>query len=309
MSRLTEPLRRQLATRTGRQEQINGILFALPWLLGLSILILYPIGASIYYSFTEYSVLRPPRWVGLANYIKMFTADDVFWLALYNTVYFAVFSVPLGIIVGVGIALMLNMKIKGLPVYRTIYFLPVLVPEVALSILWLWVLNSQFGILNAILWEVFGIVGPGWLADEHWSKPSVILMALWGVGQAVVIYLAGLQDVPKELYDAAAIDGANAVKRIRHVTIPMITPVIFFNLIMGLIGAFQYFTIPYVLTGGDGKPAQSLMFYSMYLYRRAFVMLEMGYASALAWLLFIIVLVCTLLVFRSSNRWVYYAGR
>ncbi|MDI7277959.1 MAG: sugar ABC transporter permease, partial [Anaerolineae bacterium] len=209
----------------------------------------------------------------------------------------------------VGIALLLNMKVKGVSVYRTIYFLPVLVPDVALGILWLWVFNPQLGILNALLWQWFRVVGPGWLSDPAWSKPSVILISLWGVGQAVVIYLASLQDVPRELYDAAEVDGANAWQRIRNVTIPMITPVILFNLIIGLIGAFQYFTTAYVITTGDGRPALSLMFYAMYLYQNAFVLYKMGYASAMAWILFIVVVLSSYALFRSSARWVYYGGQ
>jgi multiple sugar transport system permease protein len=179
---------------------------------------------------------------------------------------------------------------------------------VAMAILWIWVFNAQFGIVNTLLWQLFRISGPGWLASPTWSKPTVILMSLWTVGQGVVIYLAGLQDVPQSLYDAAEVDGANALQKTWNVTIPMITPVIFFNLIMGMIGSLQYFTIAYVITGGDGRPGQSLFFYAMYLYRNAFAFFKMGVASAQAWILFIVVLIGTLLVFRTSARWVYYGG-
>ncbi len=296
-------------SRIARRNLFYGLLFASPWLLGIALFIAYPIMASLYYSFTEYSVLNPvKKFVGLSNYTTLIFMDDVFRRSLYNSAYFAVFSIPLGIIVGVGIALMLNMKIKGQAVYRTIYFLPVLIPDVAMAILWIWVFNSQFGIINTLLWQLFHINGPGWLASPKWAKPTVILLSLWTVGQSVVIYLAGLQDVPQSLYDAAEVDGANALQKTWHVTIPMITPVIFFNLIMGMIGSLQYFTIPYVITGGDGRPGQSLFFYAMYLYRNAFAFFKMGKACAQAWILFVIVLIATLLVFRTSARWVYYGG-
>ncbi len=296
--------------RTQRQRNIvNGLLFAAPWILGLLLFYVYPIFSSLYYSFCDYSILQAPKWAGIRNYLTLFTNDEKFIKSIYNTLYYAFFALPLGLVWGVSIALLLNMKVKGVSVYRTIYFLPVLVPDVALGILWLWVFNPQLGILNALLWKWFHIVGPGWLSDPAWAKPSVIIISLWGVGQAVVIYLAGLQDVPQELYDAAEVDGANAWQRIRNVTIPMITPVILFNLIIGLIGAFQYFTTAYVITTGDGRPALSLMFYAMYLYQNAFVLYKMGYASAMAWLLFLAAVISSYALFRSSARWVYYGGQ
>lgn len=287
----------------------NGLLFGLPWIIGLLLFYAYPIIMSLYYSFTEYSILQAPQWVGLKNYVTLFSRDEKLLKSIHNTLYFSMASLPLGIILGVGLALLLNTKVKGMSVYRTVYFLPVLVPDVALGVLWLWVFNANLGIINALLWKLFHIVGPGWLADPLWSKPSMILISLWGVGQAVVIYLAGLQDVPREMYDAAEVDGANAWQKIRRITIPMITPVILFNLIMGLIGSFQYFTTPYVITAGDGRPALSLMFYAMYLYQNAFVLYKMGYASAMAWLLFLLVVAVAYLLFRSSARWVYYGGQ
>ena len=296
-------------SRIARRNLFYGLLFASPWLLGMLFFIAYPIIASLYYSLTEYSVLNPVKtFVGLGNYTTLILNDAIFLRSLYNSVYYAVFSIPLSILVAVSIALMLNMKIKGIPLYRTIYFLPVLIPDVAMAILWIWVFNSQFGIVNTLLWQLFRITGPGWLSSPTWAKPTVILMSLWTVGQAVIIYLAGLQDVPQSLYDAAEVDGANALQKTWHVTLPMITPVIFFNLIMGMIGALQYFTIAYVITEGDGRPGQSLFFYAMYLYRQAFVYYNMGVASAQAWILFAVVLIGTLLVFRTSVRWVYYGG-
>jgi len=207
-----------------------GLLFASPYIVGLICFTLYPIGASFYYSLTEYNVLQPPVWTGVGNYRTLFSQDDLFWTALYNSAYYTGLVVPLEIVVGVLIALLLNMKVKGMAVYRTIYFLPVLVPVVASSILWMWVLNPQFGLLNALLAKI-GIRGPGWIASTTWSKPSLVVLGVWGVGQAVVIYLAGLQDVPEQLYEAAAIDGANWWHKTINITVPMLTPVIFFNLI------------------------------------------------------------------------------
>ena len=233
----------------------------------------------------------------------------MFRRSLGNSLYYAFVYVPLSIAFGVFIALLLNMKIKGQAFYRTIYFLPVLVPDVALAILWQWLLNPQVGLVNALLWGILRIVGPGWIADPTWSKPAVILMGLWGVGQAVIIYLASLQDVPKELYDAADVDGANWWHRIWKITLPMISPTIFFLLITNLIGSLQVFTVPYIMSSGDGRPAQSLMFYSMYLYRNAFVYFKMGYASCMAWILLLIVLAETVFVFKSSASWVHYQGQ
>ncbi|MGQ9631661.1 MAG: carbohydrate ABC transporter permease [bacterium] len=282
-----------------------GLLFASPFIIGMLCFIIYPIGASFYYSLTEYSVLQPASWTGVENYRALFFEDDYFWTSLYNTVYYTGFVVPLGIITGLAIALLLNMKVKGMAVYRTLYFLPVLVPVVATSILWMWVLNPQYGMLNALL-DIVHIKGPPWIASPEWSKPSLILVGIWGVGQAVVIYLAGLQDVPEQLYEAAIIDGANWLQKTRHVTIPFITPVILFNLIMGVIGSFQTFTQAYIMT--NGGPANSTLFYALQLYRQAFQFFRMGYASAMAWILFIIIVICTWLLFRSSARWVYYGG-
>jgi len=294
----------------GRIEQrslLKGLLFTSPWILGLLCFYVYPIGASVYYSLTSYSVISPAEWVGLTNYVSLVTLDDVFRTSVVNSVIYAAMAIPSSLIVGVIIALLLNANIKGVAFYRALYFMPVLVPAVASAVVWKWVLNPRFGMINAILASL-GLPQPGWLSDPGWSKPSLVLIGLWGVGQAVVIYLASLQDVPRELLDAAEVDGANTIQRIWHVSIPFITPVIFFNLIMGMIGAFQVFTLPFVMTGGDGKPAQSLLFYAMYLYRNAFILLRMGRASAMAWMLCIAVLIATLIIFGTSARWVYYGG-
>jgi len=280
-----------------------GLLFISPWLIGFSAFIFYPALASVYYSLTSYNVLNPPEFIGIDNYRVLFTDDPLFWKALYNTFYYAIFAIPLGILVGVSIALLLNLKVKGMPIYRTVYYLPAIVPVVGASIVWMWLLNPQYGIINGIL-DKIGISGPGWITDPRWSKPSLIIMSLWAIGGAILIYLAGLQDVPQNLYESAELDGANRVQKTIYITIPMITPSIFFNFIMGLIIAFQYFTQAYIMT--DGGPADSTLFYSLYLYNNAFGYFKMGYASAMAWILFLIILACTLLVFKSSARWVYY---
>ncbi|MGI6366997.1 MAG: carbohydrate ABC transporter permease [Anaerolineae bacterium] len=302
------PQKRRRMSKLERSDFTWGVIFASPWIIGFLALTGWPILSSIYYSFTQYSVLSASRWVGFSNYRELFMVDDVFRRSLGNSAYFAVFFVPLAIACAITIAILLNQKIHGQTVYRTIYFLPVLVPDVALSILWLWMLNPQVGLVNTIIWKFFHVQGPGWVADPKWSKPAVILMSLWTIGRSVVIYLAALQDVPQDLYDAGAVDGTNWWQRIRHVTLPMISSVIFFTLITSMIGALQMFTVPYIMSQGDGRPAQSLMFYAMALYRNAFVYFKMGYACAMAWVLFIIVMFFTLLTFRSSGRWVYYAG-
>ncbi|TBL81058.1 carbohydrate ABC transporter permease [Paenibacillus thalictri] len=291
----------------GRKLNLYGLLFASPWILGLLIFYALPLVLSIYYSFTSYSILKPGEWVGLDNYRNLMN-DKSFWIGIYNTIYFTVIFVPLSIVIGVGVAVLLNMKIKGMSVYRTIFFLPTLVPHVAIAIIWLWILNPRLGLINLAL-EWVGIQGPAWLSSVAWSKPALIFMSLWGIGNAIVIYLAGLQDVPQDLYDAAAVDGANASQRIRRITIPMLTPVIFFNLVMGMIHAFQQFTLPYALTGGQGTPGTSMLFYVMYLYNNAFIYLKMGYASAMAWILFIVIMILTCIIFVTSKRWVHYQGK
>ena len=293
--------------RAFRRFGITGWLFASPWILGLLCFYAVPMLSSIYFSFTTYSILQPGEFVGLSNYRELFN-DPLFWKSIYNTIYFAVFFVPLSIFVGVSLAMMLNMKVKGMAVFRTIFFLPTLVPQVALSVLWMWLLHPNFGLVNGMLASI-GIDGPPWLGGEAWSKPSLILMSLWGIGQAVVIYLAGLGDISEEYYEAAEIDGANWFHKTKTVTIPLLTPVIFYNLVMGTIGAFQQFTLPYTLTKGQGTPSNSMTFYVMYLYENGFRYFKMGYASAMAWILFVIVMALTALIFVTSKRWVHYQGK
>jgi len=280
-----------------------GLAFVSPWLVGMGLFMLYPVAASLYYSFCEYSVLDRARPIGLANYADL-ARDALFWRSLLNTLYYAVLAVPLGLVLALSLALLLNSGVRGLTFYRTIFFLPALVPMVGLAVLWLWIFNGEYGVLNVFLSRL-GIPAPGWLTDPAWSKPALILLSLWGVGHAMVIFLAGLQDVPVHLYEAADLDGAMWWHKIRHVTLPMVSPILLFNGIMGIIGSLQFFAIPYIMTP-NGQPARSAYFYAMYLYDNAFLYLRMGYASAMAWILFIIILTLTLLSLRLAARYVHY---
>lgn len=298
--------RRRLKPLT-RRNLIYGLIFISPWLIGFTLLIAYPIMASLFYSFTDYDVLTTPDFVGISNYTDLVLDDHLFFTAVKNTLYFAVVSIPLNIVLGVSIALLLNLEVRGMSVYRTIFFLPSIVPGVASALLWAWILNPQFGLANAILKQI-GLPQLGWLSDPMWSKPSIVIMELWAVGATMVIYLASLQDIPKDLYEAADIDGANAWRKTRSITIPMITPTIFFNLVLGTINTFQAFTLIYVLTQGAGGPRDSTLVYGLLLYRNAFTYLKMGYASAMAWLLFAFVVLVTYVIFKSSGRWVFYQG-
>jgi len=297
-------------TRRERHDLRNGLLFIAPWLIGFGAFVAYPIAASVWYSLCDYSVLKPAVFIAADNYAEL-GQDPVFWQSLQNTLYFAVFYLPLSAMFAIALALLLNTGVRGMAVYRTIFFLPSLTPMIALAILWMWMLNGEYGVVNHFLNPVLGVFGlrsPDWLQTTIWSKPAIILMSLWGVGHAMVIYLAGLQDVPHQLYEAADIDGASWFAKLGHVTLPLISPVIFFNVVMGLIGAFQVFALPYVLTGGLGGPVRSTTFYAMYLYNCAFKYLRMGYACAMAWILFLIVLGLTLAVMRISRGRVYYGG-
>ncbi|HOX38244.1 MAG TPA: sugar ABC transporter permease [Candidatus Brocadiia bacterium] len=286
-----------------RRQNLTGWLFASPVVIGLLVFTGYPFLASLYLSFCEYDIFNPPTWVGLNNYRILFTRDPLFWTSLKNVLYYTVFAVPMGITFGVALAMLLDAKIKGISVYRTIFFLPSIVPVVATSVLWLWLLNPRIGLVNTLL-RLTGVAGPTWLGDPAWSKPSLIFMGVWGVGGSMIIYLAGLKDIPVTLYEAALVDGASTWQRIRHVTLPMITPVIFFNLVMGLIGSFQYFTQAFIMTGGG--PLDSTLFYALHLFYQAFMYLKMGYASAMAWVLFVIVVAVTAVVFKTQGRWVHY---
>ena len=290
-----------------RRDLRNGLLFVAPWLVGLIVFTIYPILASFYYSFTEYDIVSPPKFVGLANYQALLTTDPLFYQAVGNTLFYAVIAIPLNLVLAVLVAMLLNANVAGLSIYRTIFFLPSILPDIASAMLWSWILNPQFGLVNALLKRI-GLPTVGWLSDPLWAKPALILIGLWGFGASLVIFLAALQDIPQHLYEAAELDGANLVQKTWSVTLPMLTPTIFFNLVLGVIGAFQYFTTAYVLTQGNGGPAGATLFYSLLLFRNAFSYFKMGYASAMAWLLFAVVLAITWIIFKSSGRWVYYEG-
>jgi multiple sugar transport system permease protein len=292
-------------TRVERKNLRNGLLFVSPWIIGFLAFTVYPVIMSLYYSFCDYSVLEPPLWIGLENFTRLLY-DDIFWISLYNTFYFAILAIPLGIFVALSLALLLNSGVRGMGIFRTVFFLPTLVPVVAMAILWQFIFNPSYGILNMALKGIFGIEGPHFLGEEAWAKPALVFMGLWTVGQGVVTYLAGLQEVPKSLYEAAELDGASYWHKVRHVTLPMISPVLYFNFIMGIIGALQVFAQVYIMTGGG--PGRSTTFYTLYLYQKAFEDYQMGYASAMAWILFVLILVLTLWAQHISKKYVFYRG-
>jgi multiple sugar transport system permease protein len=294
-----------------RSEARAGYLFVLPWLLGFVGLFLGPMVASIVFSLCDYDVLHHPRWVGAQNYTRM-VADPLLPKVLGNVFYLAILGIPLTIGLSLALAMLLNSKVKGMPVYRTLFYLPSLTPVVAMAILWLFILNPDSGVLSQVwrstvgVW--FGWPAPTWLASEQWSKPALILMSMWGAGGGIILWLAGLQGVPQHLYEAADLDGARTWDRFRHVTLPMLTPYILFNLIMGTIGWLQRFTDIYVMTDGAGGPVDSTMVPVLYLFNNAFQYFKMGYASAWAWLIFAVVMLLTALNLYGSKRWVYYEG-
>jgi multiple sugar transport system permease protein len=286
-------------------ETLWGYIFIAPWLIGFLIFSLGPVIASFVLSFTEYELITEPRWIGFDNYVEMLTGDRLFWQSLYNTLYYTLFSVPLGLIFAFLLALLLNRKLPGIGLYRTVFYLPVVSSGVAISLLWIWLFNPQFGLINYLL-SLFGLPGPGWLTAPAWAKPALVLMSLWSVGGATVILLAGLQGVPAALYEAAALDGANEWRRFWNITVPMMSPVIFFNLIIGIIGSFQVFTQAYVMT--QGGPQNATLFYVLHLFKQGFGLFRMGYAAAMAWLLFLLILILTLVQMVLARRWVYYEG-
>jgi multiple sugar transport system permease protein len=307
------------------RQTFTALWFLLPWLVGFGALVVYPFVASLGWSFTRYDMLRPAEYVGTDNYARLaeeFWTGQRFGQAVWNTTYFALVSVPLSIALGIGLAVMLSWNVRGRAVYRTVFFLPSVVPIVASSILWMWLLNPQAGFVNYLL-SLVGLPGPGWFnstAEAAWlpgwftghggfgSKDALVLMSLWGVGNFMIIYLAALGDIPPALYEAAELDGAGAARRFWHITLPMLSPVIFFNLVMGLIHAVQAFTQVYIVSEGQGAPAGSTLMLSLYIFLSAFKYLEMGYASAIAWTLLVLIMAVTIGLFRSSRHWVYYQG-
>lgn len=295
-----------LASRRGVlwRENLEGWLLASPWILGFVIFTAGPMLVSVFLAFSQWDLVSPPKLAGLGNWTRLID-DRYVGHSLRITVVYSLASVPLRITAGLLLAMLLNTKVRGLEVYRTVYYLPAVTSGVAVAMLWRWIFNPEFGLLNAGL-RLFGIEGPGWIYDPSWALPALIVMSLWSVGGGMVIYLAGLQGVPTELYEAADVDGATRWHKFASVTLPMISPVIFFQLIMGIIGSLQTFTGPYVMTGGG--PRDATLFYMLYLYNNAFQWFRMGYASSLAWLLFAVIMLLTLLVVRSSRFWVYYSG-
>jgi multiple sugar transport system permease protein len=301
-------------TRGERRTLRTGLLFISPWLVGFLAFILYPALASLYYSFTNFKIRLEPQWIGLSNYQELLR-DPLFWKSLGNTLYLTLIAVPLAVLVALSIALLLNRKeIRGIGVFRTIFYLPVVVPAVAGAILWIFLLNPENGLVNQLLAGI-GITGPGWFYDPGWAKNGIVLLMVWSAGDVVIIYLGALQGVPRALYEAAEVDGAGAWVKLRHVTIPMISPAILFNLITGAIGAFQYFTQPFIIGNSVsrgtndvsiGGTQNSLLMYGLHLYNNGFRYFRMGYASALAWLLLLTILGTTLVLLRVSRNRVYY---
>jgi len=295
----------------GRQRRRNmvGLLFVSPWICGLGLFILYPFFASILYGFTDYSVLRDPEFVGTDNYAGI-AADPIFWQSLKVVLVFAAFSIPLGVVTALSLSIMLDAGKRGVSIYRAIFYLPQLVPTVVVAILWTWLFNAEFGLVNHILrWPLqtfFGARPPGWLASTSWALPALVFMSMWQVGQMTIIYLAKIQDVPQDLYEAAALDGAGFWSKTWNVTLPQISPIILFNVVMAIIGCFQVFTEPYIMTGGG--PARATHFLSLYIYKLAFEEYRMGYACAVALVLFLIILGLTMLALRAARGRVYYAG-
>lgn len=293
------------ASRYERRNQVLGLLFISPWLIGFLVFALFPLIASVYYSMTNYDFIRKPVFIGLTNYVRLFTIDPDFWKVMYNTVYYVGIGVPLGATVAFLIANLLNGDVKGRTFFRSLIFIPSIVPAVCTAVVWLFILNTQYGLINGLL-KYFGWPTIPFLSNPGLAKPSLIMIYIWAQGGAVVTYLAALQDVPRSLYEAATVDGANNWDKFWNVTVPMCTPVILFNFIMGIITAFQDFTLPFVLTGGG--PMKSTEFYVVNLYRNAFVQFSLGKASAMAWILFLIILVFSVILFRTSASWVYYGG-
>ncbi len=295
---------RRLSKAESRQ-LVTGLLFVSPWIIGFLAFTLYPVLASMYYSMTRYDLLRSPVFIGLGNYIEIFTRDAVFPTVAYNTIYWIFFSIPLGIVAAYLMASLLNTGIKGRSLFRAVFFFPSIIPAVVVAMVWQFLLNAQFGAINATL------QGMGWptipfISNPSLAKPSLILIYMWAQGSAIIIFLAALQDVPRTLYEAAIVDGANAWQRFWNVTVPMTTPAILFVLITGLIGGFQFFTIPWLIT--QGGPNNATEFIAVFLYRNAFIHLRMGKASALAWILFVGVVALSILVFKTSRHWVHYAS-
>jgi multiple sugar transport system permease protein len=286
-----------------QREALDGYLFISPWIVGFLAFVAGPMLISFYISFTYTTGVSTPRWIGLANYTRMFTEDPLFYTTLWNTLYYVAFSVPLTMAFAIFVAMLLNQRIPGMAFFRTVYYLPSVVPAVASAVLWLQIFHTRFGLLNIVLGR-FGLPRIPWLASVVWVKPALIMMSLWGFGGAVVIYLAGLQGIPVELYEAAQIDGAGAVSRMRHITLPLLTPVIFFNLIVGVIGAMQVFMSALLMT--NGGPRSASRFFVLHIFHYAFAAFDFSYGAALSWILLGITVVLTYILFKVVGPRVHY---
>ena len=312
-------MKKEKTSKLQRMEAVQGFLFISPWIVGFLVFAAGPVIASLCISFCKWDILTPAKFVGFGNYAKMME-DPLIRKSLVNTLYYAAFAIPLGMVGALSTALLLNQKLKGMRIFRTLFYVPSVTAGVATILLWSFIFNPELGLLNRALrhqipWITWvhgfavshiPIVAdpPKWLGDPHWAMPALILMALWGVGGGMIIYLAGLQGIPEELYEAALLDGAGNVQKFRYVTIPLLSPTIFFNLIMSIIGAFQVFQTAFIMT--QGGPMNATLFYVLYLFQNAFMYFRMGYASAMAWLLFIIIMTLTLLQFKLAHKWVHY---
>ncbi|MCO5247189.1 MAG: sugar ABC transporter permease [Anaerolineae bacterium] len=288
-------------TLAGRRTLV-GYIFISPFILGFLIWFMIPAGVALWLTAHDWNLISPPKYVGMKNLITM-VGDDRFWQSLKVTTIYTLVSVPVALVLGFGLALLLNQKVRGISVFRTIYYLPSIVPAVASAVLWAWIFNTEYGLANVGL-RAIGLPKIAWLERPEWALPALIIVALWGFGSGMVIYLAGLQSIPDVFYEAADIDGAGRLAKLRHITIPLVSPVIFFNLIIGIIASFQVFTIARLVT--NGGPQNATLVYVLYMYQNAFTNLKMGYAAALAWVLFLIVVVLTLLVFRYFGSRVHY---
>lgn len=290
------------------KHHLEGFIFILPWLVGFALFQLGPMVTSLFLTVTQYDVITPPKFIGLGNFKEIFGRDPLFYKALWNTLYFVAVGVPLGVAAGIFVAILLNQKLRGITIYRILYYLPSVTAGVAVAMLWMWLYDTNYGLINFIL-SRFGIQGPGWLSDPRWVMPSLVILAVWSsIGQRFVIFLAGLDGIPVQLYEAAEIDGATPWNKFISITLPMLTPTVFFSLITGVIGAFQsLFTYVYIMTNGSGGPLNSAYVYVLHVYRNAFEYYRMGYACALAWILFAIIFALTMIQIRFSG-WVYYEG-
>jgi multiple sugar transport system permease protein len=294
-----------MISKSDRRETKLFYLFISPWILGFIVFVGGPILVSGYFSFTRYDIANAPVFIGFRNYIDLFS-NSLFWKSARVTVYYSLIGVPAGLVISLLVAMLLNVKLRGQRIFRTIVYLPSVVSGVSLSLLWLWLLNPDFGTINLLIYQIFGIQGPQWLTSETWVIPSLILMSFWTLGNNIVIYLAGLKGVPSNLYEAAQIDGASKLRQFWHITVPMVSPVTLFLLITGVIASFQVFVQADVMT--EGGPSYGSYFYVYYLYEQAFKSFNMGYASAMAWVLFIIVCMLTWLMMKTSKKWVHYEG-